>query len=253
MFGNIPLYAGISAALLLLGEKRESKAQSGPESEEPSEIRQVISINGTFDAGQFGWILSGGGEVVLTEEPDDDPFALLPDGGLVFLYQKVASAAPFFEVSFDFLTELVSANFPSPGGFPDTIFATMYFGPVEEELRPEILQTGASITLFDYDAVNGPRGVLEGAMLSESPFRPGWLRFEGGFGAIAGQPHLALTFQALDGNGAPGDSLFLVDNVRLVAVPEPSTFWLGIVVGILLVFFSLRTRGRTPRRRTQPQ
>jgi hypothetical protein len=245
MFAKASFLSGVCALLLLLGEESPAVAQVPPEREDPDLIRQVISINGTFDAGEFGWIFSGGGEVVITGEPDDDPFALLPDGGLVFLYQKVSSPAPFFEVSFDFFTDLITADFPSPGGFPDTVFGTIYFGPSEEELRPELLQAGASISLFDYDAVNGLRGVLESAALTESLLRPGWMRFDGKFSAIAEQSHLALTFQALNGNGLPGDSLFLVDNVLLVAVPEPSTIQLGLLGGLILLSIHFRNRRST--------
>ena len=41
----------------------------------------------------------------------------------------------------------------SPGGFSDTAFARVYFGATDVELRLELLQSGASIGLFDFDAV----------------------------------------------------------------------------------------------------
>lgn len=181
----------------------------------------LLTQNGGFDSGAAGWHLSGGAEVVATGDPDDDPFARVPDGGVVFLYQKVTAPAPSFSVSFDFFTGLMNPAFPSPGGFPDTAFGTVYYGASEAGLAPEQFQSDGAFELLSYDATNGLRGTPSSATVSASSTRPGWRRFEGTFAGVSGQPFLALTFQNLDGNGVRGDSALLVDNVFLLAVPAP--------------------------------
>jgi hypothetical protein len=209
---------------------------------EPS-LAGTMLVNGGFDGGAGGWTLIGGASVVTTGEPFDNPYGRLPDGGQVFLYQEASSAAPGFTVSFDFFSGLMSAAFPSPGGFPDTAFASMYFGASEGELRPELFQSGDSVTLFDYDAANGTNALLTGATLTNSPARSGWTRFSGSIAGVSGQPFFALTFQNVNGNGVPADSAFLVDNVEVEAIPEPGTAWtvLAMITGFSLL---RRFRGR---------
>jgi hypothetical protein len=190
----------------------------------------VLTFNGGFDAGEDGWLFSGGATVVATGEPNDNPFGRVPDGPLVFLYQKMSSAAAQFTLSFDFFTEAMSTTFPSPGGFPDTSFATIYFAPTDPALRPELLLSGAALTVFDFDAVNGLQSMLPGAIIGDSPARPGWRQFAGNFSSIEGQPFFAVTFQTLNANGVAGDSAFYVDNLHVAVVPEPAA-----VTGLLLL------------------
>jgi hypothetical protein len=205
----------------------------------------VISFNGGFDSGLAGWTAVGGAGVVATGESNDNPFGRVPDGALTFLYQRGSSLAPVFEVSFDYFTGLMNSSFPSPGGFPDTLFATVYFGATAGGLAPEALRSGAAVSLFDFDAANGLGGLLPGAAVRPSPARAGWNRFEGTFDAVLGQPHWAVTFQNLNGNGIAGDSAFLVDNLQLVAIPEPGVFWM-LVFGGGWVWAVVRRRGVGP-------
>jgi hypothetical protein len=201
----------------------------------PTAVAQgTLSFNGTFDAGAAGWIMSGGAVVVAAGEADDDPHGRMPDGPLVFLYQRMSSSAIGFRISFDFFAGSMSPAFPSPGGFPDTAFGTVYFAATAAGLRPELLESGASVGLFDFDAVNGLRGVLVGATVEDSPDRRGWRRFSSLVDSVAGQPHFAVTFQTLDGNGMPGDSAFLVDNLFVIEVPEPRPELLA-VAGLALI------------------
>jgi len=187
----------------------------------PVRAANLLTQNPGFDAGAAGWSWAGGAEVVATSDPDDNPFARVPDGGLVFLYQKVTTPAPAFSVSFDFFTGLMNPAYPSPGSFPDTAFGTVYSGATDAGLAPELFKSDGAFDLLTYDATNGLRGTPSSATVSASSARPGWRRFEGTFAGIPGQPFLALTFQNLDGNGVRGDSALLVDNVFLMAVPAP--------------------------------
>lgn len=206
----------------------------------------LLTQNGGFDSGAVGWSLFGGAEIVATAEPGDDPFARVPDGGVVLLYQEVAVSAPAFRVAFDFFTGLMAGGFPSPGGFPDTAFVTVYSGVTAADLAPEQFQSDGAIGLLEYDAVNGLRGTSPGTGIGANGARPGWSRLEGVFATIPGQPFLALTFQNLDGNGVRGDSAWLVDNVQVVAVPEMGNGFAAAAGCAMLALWSL---GRGCRKR----
>ena len=199
----------------------------------------TILQNGAFDSGAGGWTLIGGASVVATAEPPDNPYGRIPDGGLVFLYQTAMSAAPGFDVSFDYFTGLMSPAFPSPGAFPDTAFASIHFGALESELRPELFQSGGSVILFDFDAANGLRELLHGATLTASPLRSGWTRFSGTIEGLPGQPWVSITFQNLNGNGTAADSAFLVDNVEVAPIPEQ-----GAAALTLMAVFAATVRRR---------
>jgi hypothetical protein len=178
--------------------------------------------NGAFSGGADGWTLSGGAAVIVTGELNDNPYARLPDGPLVIGFQKAENALGLLGVTFDFFPGLMSTKFPSPGGFPDTAFATLFFGESEAAVRPAEFAAASTLNLFDFDAVNGLRGLPSGAVTGPSPARPGWVRYSATFPMPAGQPWLALTFQNLNANGTAGDSAFLVDNVDVFSIPEPS-------------------------------
>ena len=52
-------------------------------------------------------------------------------------------------------------------------------------------------------------------------------------GGVPGQPHFSLTFQTLNGNGTPGDSAFLVDNLEVLPIPQPTGAVLLLAGGLL--------------------
>lgn len=194
----------------------------------------TVLVNGTFSGGSSGWTLLGGATVVVTGEVSDNPYARVPDGALAFLYQKSLSPAPRMLLSFDYFTGLMSPQFPSPGGFPDTVFATLYFGAEEAGVQPEVFLASASLPLFDFDAANGLHSLLTGATVTPSPARSGWTRFFASVDLPNGQPWFALTFQNLNANGTAADSSFLVDNVEAFAIPEPASLSLTVAVAALM-------------------
>jgi hypothetical protein len=182
----------------------------------------TLLVNGTFDAGAGGWTTLGGTAIIATGELSDNPYARLPDGALTLLYQKAFSPTPQLKLAFDFFTSLMSPQFPSPGAFPDTAFVSILFGANEAAVQPEVFLSGSLLGLFDYDASNGLNALLPGASVAPSPARAGWHRFSALVNVPDGQPWLALTFQNLNGNGTAADSAFLVDNVEMLSIPEPT-------------------------------
>jgi len=182
----------------------------------------TLLADGTFDSAGSDWTRLGGAAVITTGELLDNPYARVPDGPLVMLYQIAGVTAPRLSVTFDFFTGLMNPLFPSPGGFPDTAFATVYFGESRAALQPDAFAAGATRELFDYDAAKGLRGQPAGSVIAPSPVRPGWQRFSLTLAVPDGQPWFSLTFQNLNANGTPGDSALLVDNVDVLAIPEPS-------------------------------
>jgi hypothetical protein len=142
----------------------------------------------------------------------------------------------------------MSPDFPSPGAFPDTVFASVLFGANAAALEPESFAYDDFIGLFDYDAVNGflPGSVLTGASVTASAVRAGWMHFDGAFDALPGLPAFAVTFENLDGNGTPRDSAFLVDNLEVgftAVVPDSgATILMLAMASLLLVFSGARLR-----------
>jgi hypothetical protein len=199
----------------------------------------TVLTNGGFDFGDSGWHTSGGASVIASGDLHDNPFSILPDGALVFLYQTSFSPAPQLALTFDFFTGLMSPSFPSPGGFPDTAFASVYFGADESAVNPGLFLAASALALFDYDAVNGLQTSLGGALIGDSPARPGWSRFSARVDVPADQGWFALSFQNLNANGIPGDSAFLVDNLEAIPVPEATRTALLLAGG---VFFLTRRR-----------
>lgn len=190
----------------------------------------TLLVNGMFDAGTDGWTTIGGAAVITTGDLSDNRYARVPDGALVQLYQKARSPAPQVQVSFDFFTGLMSPLFPSPGAFPDTVFASVYFGAEESAVQPEVFRSGSLLGMFDYDARAGLSALLPGAGIGPSLSRPGWSRFSATVNVPDGQPWLALTFQNLNASGTAADSVFLVDNLEVFSIPEPAAPLLALAV-----------------------
>ena len=68
--------------------------------------------------------------------------------------------------------------------------------------------------------------------VAPSPARAGWHRFSALVNVPNGQPWLALTFQNLNGNDTAADSAFLVDNVEMLPIPEPTGTTLLLAGGL---------------------
>lgn len=194
----------------------------------------TLLVNGTFDAGAARWSMLGGASVIVTGEPLDNPYARVPDGALAMLYQEAATPVPQLLVSFDYFTGFMSPLFPSPGAFPDTAFASLFFGADEAAVQPELFLSGSLVGLFDYDARSGLSALLAGATTGPSPARAGWSRFSALVDVPDGQPWFALTFQNFNANGTAADSAFLVDNLEVFPIPEPAAPLLMLTALLLL-------------------
>lgn len=176
-----------------------------------------VVVNGEFASSLTTWTVEGsmfntGASAVFSEA--------LPPRSAIF-QSILVNESSGFQLTLDCLNGLASG---AGGGFvPDTFFATIYFGtqPFGATISGSVFDT--ALALFDMDAL-GPFGVAPGGSFGPSPKGSGWSRFTldraAGPGFSAG--YLTIAFEMYNLNGVSSDSVVAVDNVSLVAIPEPS-------------------------------
>ena len=125
---------------------------------------------------------------------------------------------------------------------PDAFFATLYLGA--SPFGPTLAggSFDQAVGLFDLDS-SGAFNVASGAAFGPSPKGAGWTRYSLSQVMAPGSPagYATLAFEFYNLNGSGSDSVVAIDNVSLVAVPEPGAFPLLIPATVWLL---LRRRCR---------
>jgi len=192
-------------------------------------LPETLSLSGNaiqnpaFDAGLSSWVTTGSVTVVANEARlSDDPDAT------ALMYQPVQLTSGVYTITFDFNSELSDQN--SPGTFPDTFFASLYFIDDLNQLDIPGNVFDAATGLMDLDW----QGAFNVAgLISPSPLGPGWSRFSHDFQMT--HAHVAIAFEQAGLNGVTGDSAVRIDNVVIALVPEPASLVLFVFAGLLWV------------------
>jgi hypothetical protein len=172
--------------------------------------------NGDFRSGLDAWTTTG-------EVSEDNEEAVLVDGpsGGAMLFQGVDLVADTYVLSFDVQSALSSAF--TPGTFPDTFFASLYFIDDAGDLDIGGGVFDASLGLMDLDW----QGVFNSVgTVGPSLKGPGWFHYSTVF--VMNHAHVAVAFDLVNLNGQPGDSSVRLDNVMIAVIPEPSTWGLTL-------------------------
>ncbi len=192
-------------------------------------LPQTLSLNGNaiqnpaFESGLSSWITTGSVTVVANAAQLSDN----PDANAL-LHQPVALTSGVYTITFDFSPEL--SNQFSPGTFPDTFFASLYF--IDDLNQLDIPGNGfdAATGLMDLDW----QGAFNVAgLIGPSPLGPEWSRFSHDFQMT--HAHVAIAFEQAGLNGITGDSSVRIDNVVIALVPEPASLVLFVLAGLCWV------------------
>lgn len=184
-------------------------------------ISSRAQFSDDFSAGLTGWTTAG--DVAVSQEE-----AVLADTAANRSYlARGTTLDGFVQLSFDIQPQL--AEELPPGTFLDTFFASIFFFLDPQTFNPTDTNTFLeAIGLLDADALGLYN--IQGAV-SASAKGPDWLTFTGSFTNAA--PYAAVAYELFDANTVDGDSVVLIDNVRMV--PEP-----GFLGHLLTAFLCLR-------------
>jgi len=206
-------------------------------------------VNGNFESGTSGWTEAGGSGLFSAPDslagfyqsivpPESGHFGLISNNGV-----EANSISQTFEITDSYLVfqyRFLTDEYNSGADYNDTATITLTINGVPSTL----------VTLSRNDLQAGGEGsLLPGAGFIDNTqhgydIGSGWLAHSIDVSSYIGQ-NATLTFSLANVNDSTADigvSHLAVDDVRLSAVPEPSTWTALALAGAVLIVFRRRNR-----------